>query len=144
MKPILKLSFIYLFVQLFAGNTFGQANAKAFVGTWELAQQTYDGRTMKAPAGYIKIFNADKTFANAQLVSQKPVTTHSGTYKVDDGFYLEKALYRIPAMISNSPLGTDFKINYQFSEDQQQLTLSFTAANGIIVVEIWKKQNPAI
>lgn len=98
---------------------------------------------MKAPAGYIKIFNSDKTFANAQLVNQKPVTTHSGTYKVDDGFYLEKALYRIPQMISNSPLGTDFKINYQFSEDQQQLTLSFTAANGIELVELWKKRNPA-
>jgi len=128
---------------LLSVNTFAQANAKAFVGTWELAQQTYNGRVMKAPAGYIKIFNSDKTFANAQLVNQKPVTTHSGTYKVDDGFYLEKALYRIPQMISNSPLGTDFKINYQFSEDQQQLTLSFTAANGIELVELWKKRNPA-
>jgi len=47
-------------------------------------------------------------------------------------------------MISNSPLGADFKIRFEFNQEHTELTLNFTAANGIQVVEIWKKQVVAI
>jgi hypothetical protein len=123
---------------------FAQSSEKDFVGTWQLAQQSYDDHLMKAPDGYFKIFNADNTFANILTRNGKPVTTHSGTFRVDGEYCLEKTLYRIPAMINNSPLGTDFKIKFEFNRDQTQLTLSFTAVNGIAVVEIWKKQSTVI
>ena len=144
MKTIKRLAIILIILHLVVIISYAQSDEKQFVGTWELAQQSYNNIPMKAPYGYLKIFNADKTFANMLTQNNKSVTTHSGTYKIDGQYYLEKTLYRSPTMISKSPLGTDFKIRFEFNQEHNELTLKFTAANGIQVVEIWKKQAVAI
>jgi hypothetical protein len=144
MKTIKRLAIIFIVLHLVVIISYAQSDEKQFVGTWELARQSYNNIPMKAPDGYLKIFNADKTFANMLMQNNKPITTHNGTYKIDGQYYLEKTLYRSPTMISNSPLGTDFKIRFEFNQEHTELTLNFTAANGIQVVEIWKKQVVAI
>lgn len=139
MKLTIKFAAI-LCLQFLAMTTFAQSGKKAFTGIWELAQAASNGQDLqKTGPGYLKIFNADGTFANVQVRNTGSVISHSGEYTINDAeHYTEKALYRMPEM-TGGPLGTDFKLHYEFSEDKKQLTLTFILESGLRITEVWQK-----
>lgn len=139
MKTILKITTALLCLQFLATTTFAQASKKTFTGIWELAQAAANGQPLQnSPHGFLKTFNSNGTFANVQMRNTGALISHSGKYFVKDGYYLERTLYRIPQM-SGGPLGKDFKISYQFSEDQKQVTFNFTVESGMKITEVWRK-----
>ncbi|MCC8424102.1 DUF4488 domain-containing protein [Mucilaginibacter sp. UR6-11] len=140
MKSILKIATALLALQLLAITTFAQTGNKTFTGIWELAQSGPTGSALQnAGPGYLKIFNADSTFANVQIRNTGAIISHSGKYTVDDAQnYTETASYRIPEM-GGGPLGNAFKLKYKFSEDAKMIQISYVLENGIAATEIWRK-----
>jgi hypothetical protein len=140
MKVILKITTLLVCLQFLALVTFAQSTQKAFVGIWELAQQGGNGQVpQNVGPGYLKVFNADSTFANLQVHSSGSVISHGGKFLVDDAQnYTETALYRLPEM-TGGPLGQGFHLKYQFSDDRKQLTISFVLEDGAAITEIWRR-----
>lgn len=140
MKLTLKFATALLCLQLLAITAFAQNTQKAFTGIWELAQAGANGQALQNTSpGYLKIFNADSTFANIQVRNTGSVISHGGRFIVDDTQnYTETALYRMPEM-TGGPLGQGFHLKYQFSEDRKQLTISFILESGMAVVEVWRR-----
>jgi hypothetical protein len=140
MKLTLKITAALLCLQLLAITTFAQSNQKAFTGIWELAQAGANGQALQnSPPGYLKVFNADSTFANVQVQRSGSVISHGGRFIVNDTQnYTETALHRIPEM-TGGPLGQGFHLKYIFSEDRKQLTISFILESGMAVVEVWRR-----
>src|ERR1700712_3260557 len=120
MKLSLKFATVLFSLQLLAITTFAQNAQKAFTGIWELAQAGATGQTLQdAPPGYLKIFNADSTFANVQVRNTGSKISHGGRFLVTDAQnYSEIPLYRIPEM-AGGPLGKGFPLKYEFNEDRK-------------------------
>lgn len=141
MKTLSKFIIALLCFQLLATLGYAQkAKRKTFTGIWELIQAGESGGQLgRSPAGYIKVFNRDGTFANLQARYSGSVISHSGKYIIKGGNeYIEVPTYRMPGM-TGGPLGKGFKLNYEFSEDKKQLTLNFTLESGLALTEVWRR-----
>jgi len=142
MKTNLKF-FAVLLGLYFAGKaTFAQEAQKAgntpFLGIWELFKTASNGLPLQNyPPGYIKIYNADGTFAIIRAQNTGSIIKGSGYYAVDDDQTCREA-DKLEDLVKKG-----FKISYEFSTDKKVLTISFSYPDGAAYTEAYRKLEPA-
>lgn len=113
-------------------------NNTAFLGIWELFKVSTNGLPLQNyPPGYIKIYNADGTFAIIRVQNTGSIIKGSGYYAIDNDL-----LYR-EADKAEDLVTKGFKISYEFSADKKVLTIGFSYNNGTAFTEAYRKLEPA-
>lgn len=143
MKVNLKFIAVMLCLLFASVSTFAQkiqnqkSDNKPFLGIWELFKTASNGLPLQNyPPGYIKIYNADGSFAIIRVQNTGSIIKGSGYYAIDDDQTCREA-DTFEELVKKG-----FKISYEFSADKKVLTIGFSYPDGAAYTEAYRKLEP--